>query len=205
MLPVGWLSPLVNLLAAGLALAAIAFYVVVYTLLLKRRTPQNIVWGGAAGCMPVLIGWAAVTGRAGLGAVGAVRRDLPVDAAALLAAVDAVPGRLRGGRGADAAGGGRRAGRRAADRAYSWAMVACSLLLVPVADRLVLPGRGDPAWVPGSWLGARAAADQLGGGAGAGTRPAKELGTASMRLFHLSISYLTVLFVAIALDPFVRF
>ena len=43
-------------------LAAILFYVVVYTLLLKRRTPQNIVWGGAAGCMPVLIGWAAVTG-----------------------------------------------------------------------------------------------------------------------------------------------
>ena len=42
---------------------AIAFYVVVYTMLLKRRTPQNIVWGGAAGCMPVLIGWAAVTGR----------------------------------------------------------------------------------------------------------------------------------------------
>ena len=50
------------MLSALLALAAIAFYVVVYTLLLKRRTPQNIVWGGAAGCMPVLIGWAAVTG-----------------------------------------------------------------------------------------------------------------------------------------------
>ena len=51
-----------NLLAAALGVAAIAFYVVVYTMLLKRRTSQNIVWGGAAGCMPVLIGWAAVTG-----------------------------------------------------------------------------------------------------------------------------------------------
>jgi len=53
---------LVNAPAAWLALLAIAFYVLVYTLLLKRRTPQNIVWGGAAGCMPVLIGWSAVTG-----------------------------------------------------------------------------------------------------------------------------------------------
>ena len=53
---------LTNWLAAALSLAAILFYVFVYTLLLKRRTPQNIVWGGAAGCMPVLIGWAAVTG-----------------------------------------------------------------------------------------------------------------------------------------------
>ncbi len=51
-----------NLLSAVLAVAAIAFYVVVYTMLLKRRTSQNIVWGGAAGCMPVLIGWSAVTG-----------------------------------------------------------------------------------------------------------------------------------------------
>jgi protoheme IX farnesyltransferase len=48
-------------LATLLALVAIIFYVVVYTMALKQRTPQNIVWGGAAGCMPVLIGWAAVT------------------------------------------------------------------------------------------------------------------------------------------------
>jgi heme o synthase len=51
-----------NHLSAVLAFAAIAFYVVIYTALLKRRTSSNIVWGGAAGCMPVLIGWAAVTG-----------------------------------------------------------------------------------------------------------------------------------------------
>src|ERR671932_112108 len=56
------LAATTNLLAAALGVAAIAFYVVVYTMLLKRRTAQNIVWGGAAGCMPVLIGWAAVTG-----------------------------------------------------------------------------------------------------------------------------------------------
>jgi protoheme IX farnesyltransferase len=48
-------------LATVLALIAIIFYVVVYTMALKQRTAQNIVWGGAAGCMPVLIGWAAVT------------------------------------------------------------------------------------------------------------------------------------------------
>jgi len=59
---VGGLALTTNLLAAGLTAAAIAFYVLVYTALLKRRTSQNIVWGGAAGCMPVLIGWAAVTG-----------------------------------------------------------------------------------------------------------------------------------------------
>lgn len=51
-----------NLLSAGLALGAAAFYVGVYTALLKRRTPQNIVIGGAAGAAPVLVGWAAVTG-----------------------------------------------------------------------------------------------------------------------------------------------
>ena len=49
-------------LATVLAFIAIAFYVVIYTMTLKQRTSQNIVWGGAAGCMPVLIGWAAVTG-----------------------------------------------------------------------------------------------------------------------------------------------
>ena len=62
-----WLGLLVNWVAAWLALAAIVFYVVGYTMLLKRRTSQNIVWGGAAGCMPVLIGWSAVTGSASTG------------------------------------------------------------------------------------------------------------------------------------------
>lgn len=57
-----WLWWTTNLLSGLLALATVAFYVFVYTLLLKRRTPQNVVWGGAAGCMPVMIGWSAVTG-----------------------------------------------------------------------------------------------------------------------------------------------
>ncbi|MDP9226280.1 MAG: heme o synthase [Actinomycetota bacterium] len=65
----GFLWATVNLLAAGLASAALLFYVIVYTLWLKRRTPQNIVIGGAAGAMPVLVGWAAVTGKVELPAL----------------------------------------------------------------------------------------------------------------------------------------
>jgi protoheme IX farnesyltransferase len=57
---------LVNLVAAFLTLVAMAFYVVVYTMLLKRSTPQNIVLGGAAGALPPVIGWSAVTGDIGL-------------------------------------------------------------------------------------------------------------------------------------------
>ncbi|BDB43078.1 MULTISPECIES: heme o synthase [Mycobacterium] len=60
-----WLWLTTNLLSGLLAVATIAFYVFVYTLLLKRRTSQNVVWGGAAGCMPVMIGWSAVTGTIG--------------------------------------------------------------------------------------------------------------------------------------------
>ena len=56
-----WLVSQVNTLSAFFAASAIVFYVCVYTLLLKRRTTSNIVWGGAAGCFPVLIGWVAVT------------------------------------------------------------------------------------------------------------------------------------------------
>jgi protoheme IX farnesyltransferase len=60
-----WLWVTTNLLSGLLALATITFYVFVYTLLLKRRTSQNVVWGGAAGCMPVMIGWSAATGTIG--------------------------------------------------------------------------------------------------------------------------------------------
>jgi protoheme IX farnesyltransferase len=58
-----WLWATVNLLAAALAVSAMLFYVFVYTIWLKPRSPQNIVIGGAAGAVPVLVGWAAVTGR----------------------------------------------------------------------------------------------------------------------------------------------
>ena len=63
------LAYFVNLLAAFLAQLAIAFYVIVYTLLMKRTTPQNIVIGGAAGALPPVIGWAAVTGDVGVPAL----------------------------------------------------------------------------------------------------------------------------------------
>ena len=65
----GWLAFTTNLVAAFLSLLAIAFYVVVYTMLLKRSTPQNIVIGGAAGALPPVIGWAAVTGDISLPAL----------------------------------------------------------------------------------------------------------------------------------------
>jgi protoheme IX farnesyltransferase len=64
-----WLAFTTNLVAAFLSLLAIAFYVIVYTLLLKRSTPQNIVIGGAAGALPPMIGWAAITGDISLPAV----------------------------------------------------------------------------------------------------------------------------------------
>src|ERR1700740_1405811 len=60
-----WLWWTTNLLSGLLAIVTIAFYVFVYTLLLKRRTSQNVVWGGAAGCMPGVIGWVVVTGNIG--------------------------------------------------------------------------------------------------------------------------------------------
>jgi len=66
---IGLLAYFVNLVAAFLTLIAIAFYVVVYTIVLKRTSTQNIVIGGAAGALPPVIGWAAVTGRVEIPAV----------------------------------------------------------------------------------------------------------------------------------------
>jgi protoheme IX farnesyltransferase len=66
---VALMAAFVNLIAAFLTLLAIAFYVIVYTMLLKRSTPQNIVIGGAAGALPPVIGWAAVTGSVTLPAL----------------------------------------------------------------------------------------------------------------------------------------
>ncbi len=104
----------VNWTAAALLAAAIGFYVFVYTMWLKRRTPQNIVIGGAAGAFPPMIGWAAVTGDVDARRRGAVRHDLHVDAAAFLGARALQVGRVRKRGRADAAGGGRRRARRAA-------------------------------------------------------------------------------------------
>ena len=75
-----------NWVAAGLLAFTIFFYAVVYTMWLKRSTPQNIVIGGAAGAFPPMIGWAAVTGGIDSAFVAAVPHHLPVDAAAFLGA-----------------------------------------------------------------------------------------------------------------------
>ena len=130
----------VNLVAAFLTLLAIAFYVVVYTILLKRSTPQNIVIGGAAGALPPVIGWAAVTGEVEHPGAAAVRAGLLLDAAPLLGARAADPQGLRGGRRADAPGRPRRARDRAPDRA---------LLAAPGRDLArVLRGRADGRDLP---------------------------------------------------------
>jgi protoheme IX farnesyltransferase len=175
-----------NLLAAGLADAAIAFYVLVYTVALKRRSSSNIVIGGAAGCFPVLVGWAAVTGRVGWPAIvlfGVVffwtpphfwalaikfRDDYEAAGVPMLPVVasPAVVARNIVG--------------------YSWAMVATSLMLTWWAGWIY----GACAVALGGWflVGAYRLRGQLAGGAAA----------APMRLFHASIAYLTLLFSAVA-------
>jgi heme o synthase len=195
-LAVGWLAVTVNALSALLALTAILFYVLVYTLGLKRRTSQNIVWGGAAGCTPVLIGWSAVTGSLSWAPwvlFGVIflwtpphywplsmkyREDYAAVGVPMLGAV-ADPERVA---------------RQVV--AYSWAMVACSLLLVPVAS--TGPVYGASAVVLGGWFLAEAH------GLLRRARTSRTTGdVGAMRLFSVSITYLTLLFVAIAVDPFV--
>ena len=112
--------------------------------------PSNIVIGGAAGCFPVLVGWAAVTGTvSSLPAVVLFAVDLPVDPAALLGAGHEVPRGLRAGQRADAAGGGV-----AADQVtrkilvYSYAMVAATLALAPYAGWIY----GVAAAALGGWF-----------------------------------------------------
>ncbi len=178
-----------NLLSAALAVAAILFYVFVYTIGLKRRTPSNIVWGGAAGCMPVLIGTSAVTG--GLSWAAAVlfgviflwtpphfwalglryRDDYAAAGVPMLPVVAApvvVVRRMLG---------------------YAWAMVAVSLLLWPVATTAVY---GVPAVLLGAMFLAEVHRMHAGVRAGRAVRP--------MRLFHLSNTYLALLFCAVAVD-----
>ena len=106
----------VNWVAAGLLAFTIFFYVVIYTMWLKRRTPQNIVIGGAAGAFPPMIGWAAVTGGVDLTSLalfGIIFLWTPPHFWAL--ALVRLAG-LRGRQGAHAAGGGRRSKHPALDR-----------------------------------------------------------------------------------------
>lgn len=193
-----WLGLVVNWLSALLAAIAIFIYVCIYTILLKRRTPQNIVWGGSAGCMPVLIAWAAVTNSLSWAAVvlfGVIflwtpphywplsmrcASDYSAAHVPMLGAVEhpsVVARRII---------------------AYSWAMVACSILLWPVAP--TGPFYPIAAGVLGAWflieaylLSRRAKTAESAEASGA------------MRVFHVSITYLTLLFVVVGLDPFIRF
>ncbi|MCV2394682.1 heme o synthase [Actinotalea sp. M2MS4P-6] len=190
---VAWFWVLVNAVAALLSLAAILLYVVGYTMLLKRRTPQNIVWGGIAGCMPVLIGWSAVTGSLAWAPVALFlviffwtpphywplsmrfRRDyaqagvpmLPVVAGEVRVAVEMV--------------------------VYTVAMVAASLALVPLAGMSWV--YAAVATVLGAWFTA-----QVVGLLVRARRAGGKLG--EMKVFHHSITYLTLLFVAVSVDPF---
>ena len=190
-LAVLWLTT--NALSAALAATAIAFYVLVYTRLLKRRTSQNIVWGGAAGCMPVLIGWTAVTGRLAWAPVvlflivflwtpphfWALAMQFKRDYAAarvpmlpVVATEEVVTTRIV---------------------AYSWAMVATSLLLWPVA-------RTGPLYaLSAAVLGAVFLREAYA----LRHRVREGLAAQSGRLFHLSITYLSLLFLVVAVENLV--
>lgn len=191
----GWLWAFTNPLAAGLSAAAIFFYVVIYTMILKRRTEQNIVWGGIAGCFPVLIGWSAVTGSLSwapfiLFALVFLWTPphywpLSMKYAAQYEEVD-VPML-----------GATRSGSQVGLQVilYAWATVACSLLLIPVAPMGLV--YTVSALVFGGWFiyeSHRLYSRAVRGGE---PRP--------MRVFHASITYLTLLFVAIAVDPLLPF
>nr|BFE36538.1 heme o synthase [Actinomadura rugatobispora] len=187
-----WLA--VNALAASLSLFAILFYIFVYSLLLKRRTSQNVVWGGIAGCMPVLIGWAAITESLAwtpFVLFGVVflwtpphtwtlamryREDYAVAKVPMLPVVATE--------------------RRVIVESllYTWATVACSVLLWPVAGMSMV--YGALALVLGAVFlleGHRLLRAARAGVTGVHLRP--------MRFFHLSNVYLALLFTAVALDP----
>jgi protoheme IX farnesyltransferase len=190
------LGLLANWLAAALADAALLFYVFVYTLGLKRRTASNIVIGGAAGCFPVLVGWAAVTGKVAWPAVvlfgviffwtpphfWALAMKFKDDYAAasvpmlpVVAAPAVVARKIL---------------------TYSWIMVVVTLALAPYAGWIY----GIVAAGLGAWF--LLEAHRLRG------RIASGVAAAPMRLFHLSIGYLTFLFAAVAVTsllPFGRF
>ena len=181
----------VNALSAVLAFSATAFYVGVYTLWLKRTSRQNIVIGGAAGAVPVLVGWAAVTGSLGwtpvvLFAVIFVWTPPHFWALAIkyvddyrAANVPMLP----------AVAEPDETTRQML--LYTWLLVALSLVLVPVAGLGLLYG------IVALVLGA--------GFLACGYDLRRHLDPArSMRLFSYSITYLTVLFVALAADVLVR-
>jgi protoheme IX farnesyltransferase len=188
-----WLGFLVNWVAAALSVLAVLYYVLIYTLLLKRRTAQNIVWGGAAGCMPVLIGWAGVTGSLSWAPVilfGIVflwtpphywplsmryRAEYQAVQVPMLAVVR----------------GRTQVGLQVI--LYAWATVVCSLLLIPIANMGLI--YTAVALVSGGWFIYES--HRLYG------RAIRHGDVKPMRVFHSSITYLTLLFVAVGVDPLV--
>lgn len=193
-LSVAWLWVTTNFLAAMLSLSAILFYVLVYTLLLKRRTPQNIVWGGAAGAMPALIGWAAVT------------NDLSVSAWLLFLIIflwtppHYWPLSMRYKDDYAAAGVPMLPVVRSPQVVgvqivlYSWALVVSTLLLIPASNLGWI--YTATAIVTGAWFLIGATSLYISSKSGDVKNP--------MRLFHRSITHLTILFIAIAIDPLVK-
>jgi protoheme IX farnesyltransferase len=185
----------VNLLAAFLGLLAIAFYVVIYTLLLKRSTPQNIVIGGAAGALPPVIGWAAVTGNVGIPALILfalvfywtpphfwalslrIRKDYAAAGVPMLPVVRGIPETTR------------------QIGLYTILMVAISLVLFAVA-------RMGPIYlVAAVALGAVFLWQAYGLWRRGASEEASTAG--AIKLYRYSISYLTLLFGAIAVDTLV--
>ncbi len=183
-----WLWWTTNMLSAHLAGATIAFYVLVYTLLLKRRTSQNVVWGGAAGCMPVMIGWSAVTGTITWPALvmfAIIFFWTPPHTWALAmrykddykaAGVPMLP----------VVATERQVTKQIV--IYTWLTVLATLALAPAAGWLY----AAVAFLAGVWF--LAMAHQLYAGVRAG-EPVKPL-----RLFLQSNNYLAVVFCALALD-----
>lgn len=194
-LSVIWLSIAVNLLAAALSLAAILFYIFIYTLLLKRRTPQNIVWGGAAGAMPVLIGWAAVTETLSAAAwllflivfLWTPPHYWPLSIRYLgeyqAAGVPMLP----------VVRSNRIVGSQIL--LYAYALVAATLLLIPVGNMGLI--YSAIAIASGIWFIFESTKLYRAAMKNSIENP--------MRLFHGSISYLTVLFLGIAIDPLLYF
>jgi protoheme IX farnesyltransferase len=192
-----WLWFMVNWLSGALALFACAFYIFGYTLLLKRRTSQNVVWGGIAGWMPVLIGWTAVTGRlaiAPFALFGVVFFWTPPHTWALAmryredyaeAGVPMLP----------VVAGERQVATRILW--YAWLTIGCSLLVWP-AGRTGLLYVGAAAVLGVLFL---REAYQLSGRVQAG---ATGVALRPMRLFHWSNAYLALLFLAVAVSPLLR-
>ncbi len=190
-----WLWLTTNWLTTTLSVAAIFFYVVIYTLILKRRTEQNIIWGGIAGCFPVVIGWSAVT------------EDLAWPAIVLFALVflwtpaHYWPLSMKyrddySGADVPMLGVTRNASQVGLQVIlYAWATVACSLLLIPVAGMGLVYTAS--ALVFGGWFVYES--HRLYDQAVRGSNPRP------MRVFHASISYLTLIFLAVAIDPLLPF